>query len=65
MSVKGMGFVQDEREERLQRAGYLLVVYVDGLFRTAAPLVLAVCCWAKEALALLQAVARQASRTRN
>src|SRR5262249_54559553 len=41
MSMNRTGFVRDERDERLQRAGYLLVVYVDGLVRTAAALVLA------------------------
>jgi len=66
MSMNRTGSVRDERDERLQRAGYLLVVYVDGLVRTAAALVLAICRWAmKQAVALAQAVARQAGRARS
>jgi len=62
MSVKGTDFVRDVRGERLQRAGYLLVVYVDGLGRAAAALVLTICRWVmKQAVALIRAVARQAS----
>jgi hypothetical protein len=58
MSGQGTGFVRDEREERLQRAGYLLVVYVDGLFCTSAALVLAVCRWAKKQAVALVAGSR-------
>lgn len=62
MSVKGTDFVRDERDERLQRAGYLLVLYVDGLGRTAGALVRAICGRVmKKAVALMQAVGRQAS----
>jgi len=34
------GFVRDKRDEQLERAGYLLVVYADRLVRAVAALVL-------------------------
>jgi len=62
MSVKGTDFLRDDRDERLQRAGYLLVLCVAGLGRVAAALVRAIFRWVmKQAVALIQAVARQAS----
>lgn len=37
------GFVPDKRDERLERAGYLLVVYTDRLVCAVAALVLRIC----------------------
>ena len=45
MSRSGMnapGSVRDKRDERLERAGYLLVVYTDRFVRAVAALVLRV-----------------------
>jgi hypothetical protein len=42
MNVKGTDFVRDERDERLERAGYLLVVYVHRVFHCAAAFILVI-----------------------
>jgi hypothetical protein len=66
MSAKETDSARDERDERLQRAGYLLVVYLDGLVGAAAAFMLAVCRRPmKQAVALVQAVVRQASRAKS
>jgi hypothetical protein len=36
MGMNGSGFVREERDERLERAGYLLVVGIDRLVRAIA-----------------------------
>jgi len=59
-------FVPDMRDERLERAGYLLVVYTDGLVRAVAALVLRICrSTIKQIVTLRQTGARpSASKTR-
>jgi len=60
-------FLRDKRDERLERAGYLLVVYADRFVRAVAALVLRVGRYAtKQIMTRRQMGARpSASRTRS